>query len=222
MYRRVESTKFPNLVSLPTLGDGSCFLHAVVQGFYKPYQTSRFDDGTVLDKCALVRELRNDLARMLAEPAKEEFQPVGGGESSNGEESDNGATKPAKVTWYSILSRGQLTNLSKELHNVDDFPDLTLSGFTKHLLGNAPLGQEIHEYLSKILNIGIIIFTDGNIYSGGKEYDMYYKGKKYFVLVMNKANVHFETGGFIQQDGSVKTLFKNDDAEVKDILDTLV
>ena len=35
---------FPNMIVLNTIGDGNCFFHAIVQGFYDPYNEGYLEE----------------------------------------------------------------------------------------------------------------------------------------------------------------------------------
>ena len=49
-----------SLVKLQTIGDGSCFFHAILQAFNKTYISSQ-----ISEKKKKTREFRNDLAEVL-------------------------------------------------------------------------------------------------------------------------------------------------------------
>src|SRR5690606_7282842 len=66
-YRALNFTQngfkqWPTLVRISTLGDGSCLLHAIVNGFYLPYRTSTDKQDTLR---ALVATLRKEMAQKL-------------------------------------------------------------------------------------------------------------------------------------------------------------
>ncbi len=50
-----------DLVRIGTIGDGSCFFHAFLKGFYPKYQNTPFYD----DRFNIVREFRNELGSYL-------------------------------------------------------------------------------------------------------------------------------------------------------------
>ena len=85
------------LVPIPTIGDGSCFLHAVVQSI-SPLYSGMEDDG----KRKLIRKMRRDLSELISEKRED------------------------GRTWYEYLSRGSLEELSNtfddlKLHNMKKF-----------------------------------------------------------------------------------------------------
>jgi len=59
-----ENFKYPNLVKVYTIGDGSCFFHAIMNSFYKPYITCMNNDIPVNRK-EFIRKLRTDLSKNL-------------------------------------------------------------------------------------------------------------------------------------------------------------
>lgn len=55
---------YPGMVKIYTEGDGSCFFHAIVSAFFKPYITGMIEN-TALDRNQYIRNLRTDLSRQL-------------------------------------------------------------------------------------------------------------------------------------------------------------
>lgn len=58
---RWENSKFnyPNMVSIETIGDGSCLFHSILMSFFKPYQFNQ------VDRKKYAREFRRNLASEL-------------------------------------------------------------------------------------------------------------------------------------------------------------
>lgn len=77
------------LIVIPTIGDGSCFFHAILGAIYKPYINT--------DNEAERRRIAYEFRRLFAELL--------------GEEDDDG------VRYYDRISRGQLGAISKELQD---------------------------------------------------------------------------------------------------------
>jgi hypothetical protein len=199
----------PELVVLPTAGDGSCALHAVVQGFHPAYQAGRNPDGTPVNRSLFIREFRNELAEMLNKPVT----------------SSSDAT--TATTWYDTLSRGKLGEFAeaiKDAREVHDLPDLTKEGFAKHLLSDEWLGQEIVEYLSNCLGVGIFVLLEDpsgitrGLYSMGKEKMLYFGNHRVAVIIVSHANKHFSTVGRKEKDGAVRTCFQMDDPLIREFL----
>lgn len=191
-----------DLVVLPTAGDGSCALHAIVQAFHADYQAGRTSDGMPVNRGAFVRAFRNEMAEMLDKPSEGEGTPV----------------------WYDRLSRGRLEDYAEATKEIEDMPDLTRSGFAKHLRSSSWLGQEIVEYVGTLLGIAVFVLledetgTTRGIYSMGKESDLYYKGYSKAVIIVSHANKHFSTVGRRESDGAIRTCFDMDDALLREFL----
>lgn len=197
--RPLRWSNHPDLVVLPTAGDGSCALHAIVQAFHPSYQAGRNVDGSPVNRHAFVRMFRDELAEMLDKPSEGNSGP----------------------TWYERLSRGTLSDFSKATKGVDEVPDLSMAGFIAHLRSSEWLGQEIVEYVGSVLKIAIfVLLEDRNgvtrgLYSLGKDSDVYYKGVK-AVIIVSHSNDHFSTVGRRESDGGVRTFFDMDDNLIKE------
>lgn len=197
----------PELVVLPTAGDGSCALHAVVQGFHADYQAGRNEDGTPVNRSEFVRVFRDELAEMLNKPSE--------GEGS--------------LTWYDRLSRGTLEEFAKATKDAADVdtPDLSREGFARLLSSNSWLGQEIVEYVGSVVGIGIFVLLEDpsgitrGLYSLGKETSLYFGGRSLAVIIVSHANRHFSTVGRREQDGTVRTWFPMDDPLIKEFMTEL-
>ena len=77
-------TDIPNLVVLPTIGDGNCFFHAILRAFNRDYK-----DKGIGDRVNMARTLRNGLADLM-----EEIDPLTG------------------KNYYSGLNNGELEKIS--------------------------------------------------------------------------------------------------------------
>lgn len=77
------------LIKIPTIGDGSCFLHAVIQAISPLYNTME-NDG----KRIIIRKIRKELSNLLS--SKKEDGKI----------------------WYEYLSRGSLEELSETFDNL--------------------------------------------------------------------------------------------------------
>lgn len=88
-----ENFKYPGLTRKRTERDGSCYFHAIIDGFYMPYRTGVLD-GRPFDRYNFVRQARVDLADKLPE------------KNTNG------------ISYYDSISRGELKNLAKTMKEV--------------------------------------------------------------------------------------------------------
>lgn len=77
-----------NFVVIPTIGDGSCLLHAILGCCNKKYKESNDNE-----KRHIVRQLRHDLAELLE-------------------------VKVNDTTFYQTLSRGQIEEISEHIEDV--------------------------------------------------------------------------------------------------------
>jgi len=78
-----------NIVRLDTIGDGSCFFHALIMSFFGPYINNR------INRRHFIRDLRSNLSNELSNKI-------------NGE----------NITYYEKISDGQLPKLSKSIPEV--------------------------------------------------------------------------------------------------------
>jgi hypothetical protein len=110
---------------------------------------------------------------------------------------------------YNTLSRGQLSNMSKEL----DF--LKLDTLKKHLASSLPVGNEFQELVSNIFDIDIYMFElarkDVLIMSGDDE--ILYK-KRNSVVLISTGN-HYEIVGIPDDKGAYIKFFSHDHPFIK-------
>lgn len=175
---------YPGLVKLNMMGDGSCFFHSIAYSFHKPYRFETIE-GYVLDRRDFIRKLRKDLSIKLGQPVN--------------------PSDPNSPIYYDVLSRGQLSELSKTL------PEYSLLYMQKELDSNTPIDSIYHEFVSDILNKDIYIL-DGesrDVYQLDRE--LYYKGRPSIVLYY--ANNHYDLIGLNTKvgensnDNGIKTFF---------------
>ena len=176
-----EFFDYPNMVALDTITDGSCFFHAIVQGFYKPYIQGYYEElEHPIDKKRFVRNFRKDLAFML--------------------DSTKSYIDDDLQSWYEYLSRGKLKENSKDLSKY------SLQNMRRELDSNKPVDNMYLEFVSELLNLDIYIL-DGNSerpYITGNDNDILYKGRKSIVILYE--NFHYSTVG-IENDNNIKTIF---------------
>lgn len=84
-YRPLHWSLFPSMVVIDTVGDGSCFFHAIAMSFCIPYRNRTYD------RVTFIKNLRHDLALEL------------------------GRTQEDGLTHYDHLSRGQLKHFAEAL-----------------------------------------------------------------------------------------------------------
>ena len=146
---------YPNMIRVMTIGDGSCFFHALLNSFYMPYRTQTLD-GLPITQVELITNLRTSLATRL-------------GERIN-----------AMDTHYSQLGDGALQKLSDTFprYSLDEMQK-TLADATK------PIGNEYNEFISNQLNKDIYILdgTTHDVYMTGDNWEKLYKNRDSIVLL---------------------------------------
>ncbi len=177
-------TKFSfKLYSLPTIGDGSCFLHAILRGI-SPIYTKMSKE----ERIRFVRKLRVDLSGML------ECKPEG-----------------KEKTYYEILSRGQLKDLSEV------FNETKLSEMKRFLKSNNWFSHLYVEFISEIFDIDIYIidYNIGDIYNMGDD-ELFYKGRD-SVIIGYASECHFETLSVKGEDGNKRTYFSSTSPVIREL-----
>ena len=171
-----------NFVVFDTIGDGSCFLHSVLTCFNKQYRKS-----DIKERQKIVDQLRRDLADVLYEKNKED------------------------KTYYEILSRGQITELSKFMKRMRQ------DVMSHYLKTRRWLDIFYLEMISDHLNIDIIIYDEinKNFYNTG-DLEIYHKGRN-TVFINYQSELHFEAMG-IKLD-KIRTFFDSKCPIIKEIKD---
>jgi len=136
MYAPLKCTWYNNLVRIATIGDGSCFIHAVLKAFYPPYQ----DNNSANFRINMTAEVRRDLAEFLTL---------------------EDANHPGFIYWQTT-ARGAFpdhlmlqTNEPNAIYN--DRIDFSLKGIQWLLNSFNQLGDEVYKLVSDALNIDIYI-----------------------------------------------------------------
>ena len=171
---------FPNMVRIRTIGDGSCFFHAIVKSFYVPYQTGLLNN-KVFDRVSFVHRLRRDLSEKLS-------QPVNLDQTSDFK------------TYYETISRGQLPILAKE------YPRYSEENMKKELIESSPVDNLYNEFISNVLqkDIYLLDFLKADVYMVGKDADILYKGRPSIVILTMPG--HYELIG-LQTNNGIQTMF---------------
>ena len=185
-----------NLVRIGSIGDGSCFFHAVLNAYLKEYQT----DPDLKFRRDFVRNLRRDVSLTLALPDP---------------------NQPSK-TRYQTAANGQFVNLHQEqlagLEFKDVFEqevDFSLEGLTKLFDSDNYLGDEIYSYVADLLNIDIYVMriTDQDLFI---HLNTHLPGRERKSLVISGNGYHFETIG-IERNNLYQTFFLPNDPFIQKI-----
>ena len=135
-YAPLTCSWYDDLVRIATIGDGSCFIHAVLKAFYKPYQDN--DDASYrLDVASVVRR---DLAICLG--------------------MDN-PDYPGHTYWETA-GRGSFPRMVMQQISDEDLVgdlrvDYSLTGLQRLFNSYNQLGDEVYTFVSDILNVDIYV-----------------------------------------------------------------
>lgn len=187
-YCPVICSWFSNLVRIATIGDGNCFIHAALKGFYEPYQNN--PDSSF--RRNLSSQVRRDLAILL------QFENKRYPNNTYWSTSSNGAFP--RMLMQQIKDRSLINELGV---------NFSLRGLQFLLNSTANLGDEIYKYISDIFNIDIYILR-------GTKDDLFphYHTKEIgiirdsIVIIGNK--FHYELLAIVTTTG-LQTVFKSYD-----------
>lgn len=173
---------YEGMVSLETIGYGSCFFHGIVGAYFIPYQRKVLN-GRPLNRRKFIENFRKDLARRLARPIDPE-------DSSS-------------PIYYDVLSRGNLKEFSREV------PKYSLKNMQKHLVTNRYVDNVYVEFMSEVLNkdIYLLDYEAKDVYIFGNDMDLLYKNRDSIVLIVRHNIEHYELVGIRDDDGKIVTLF---------------
>ena len=166
------------------IGDGSCFFHAYLKGFYDEYQ----NNNSYAYRSDLVRRFRNELAVLLTE-----------------EDPDY----PGYV-YYQTIANGSLAELAQHQtlseSSLGMSVDYSIFGVVELLASNDDIGDEMYSFVSEIIGIGCYVVrgTNFNVYpqiSVGIE--------RPSVVIMGNG-VHYELIA-VKHDNGFQTLFEPGD-----------
>jgi hypothetical protein len=171
-----------DMVSIETIGDGSCYFHALANAFYIPYRLQKLNGKNVSRK-QIIQDLRQKLAIRLGEP----IDPL----------------NPNGPTFYDQLSRGELYDFGKKV------PEYSFENMRKRLRSSIAVGNEYHEFVSDQFNKDIYILNADikDVYITGNDDDLYYKNRNSVVLLNIPSRCHFELVGVKDPKGKIQTYF---------------
>ena len=191
-YQVLTVTWYQNepVVRIGSIGDGSCYFHSVLAGYYTRYQNSR----DLRFRMDMVQKLRRDIAYTLQmdDPAQ-----------------------PGKTLWETA-NNGQFMALYEQqvLGHVfeDDFGhiiDFSLDGLQRLFNSTTYLGDEVYQYASDRLGIDIYIMrlTSKNLYV---HLNTSFPGSTRKVIVISGNGNHYETIGLFRNN-LFQTAFDQDD-----------
>jgi len=178
-----------NMVALSTVGDGSCYFHAIIQAYYIPYITNQ------VTKCSFIREVRRLLAYELGRPAKINDRYI-----------YNNHQQPK--TWHQIINRGGNATLESDPGDVptDISNRLKLENMQHEMDSSRALDNLFDDYVSKILDKNIFVLdlakktVNYNI-----DKDILLVSSRTCVVILDKTG-HYETVG-LMTNGGIRTHF---------------
>ena len=172
--------QWPMLVRIVTLGDGSCLLHAIVNGYYLPYRTSKDKQQTLQVLISTVRKEMSQKLTML--------------DSEHGD---------GKLTYYQTINNGHLPDEGKEV------PEFTMENMVKCLNSSQSLGTGYLELISRLLNRDLYILSEltQDLYATD-ELPYMVTGKRSAVVVYWDGVGHYELVALKNSQGTFDSHFK--------------
>ncbi len=169
---KLTFTDIPNLVVVPTIGDGSCFFHSILRAF----NTSYINAETVFERVNLTRNFRNALADRLIE-----IDPLTGKD------------------YYSGLNNGKLEDFSQ---GVKEYSRETLKkellgsepvdNIYQELIGNA-IFKDIYIIDGETKDMYNIGTAYSMYYKGGNGLILYYTPGHFEVVGIRRSNGNIDT-----------------------------
>jgi hypothetical protein len=172
--------KYPGMVRIRTIGDGSCYFHAILNSYFVPYRSERVNDQIVPRK-ETVKQFRATLAWQLEQPSD--------------------ANNPCSPRVYDVLSRGELANMAEHV------PNYSLVNLQRQLLSDEAVDNMYQELISNSIGMDIYILSAENldVYITGDDDPILYKNRPSIVLLYIPG--HYELVGIKKKDGQIPTLF---------------
>lgn len=176
-----EHIQYPNLVIVRSIGDGACFFHSILRAYHPEYIQAI----SLSQRKKIAYRFRHALANVLGETA---FEKDGN-----------------YVTYYDLLSRGELKEISKSV------PEVSLKGMQKQLRDiHFPVDDSFAELISTQLkkDIYIIEATHGDVYMQA-DTELLHKGNDAVVILYSPG--HYDVVGiYDEKSGIVDCLFDSD------------
>jgi hypothetical protein len=209
-YEKINCTWFniptQEVYRIGTIGDGSCFVHSLLQGYYPPYQTDTLSyNDQPLTRTQFVDNLRRDLANQL------------GLEDPNDTDGRIYWETAANGTFQDFYDQQEAGDGSL-MKDVFGFAiDFSLEGLQKLLNSRQYLGAEVYQYISDSVEVDIYIMTVD-------QYDLHpyintsLAGRSRRSVVICGNGYHYETVAIqSQRNGLFQTLFDPTDPFIRAI-----
>lgn len=188
----VTCTWQDQLVRIATLGDGSCFIHALLKAISLDYQ----DHPSFGYRSNLVKRFRRDMGLLLNIPDQR---------------------YPGHVYWETA-NHGEFVNLfanqvlSDNLAVVDEIVDYGLSGLQRMFNSSYYLGNEVYGFVTELLNVNLCILQATTKDLINHSYDQHDPSWPTVIIIGNTA--HYEVIG-LQTSTGVQTVFPPDSQVVQ-------
>ncbi len=189
-YAPLTCTWYENLVRIATIGDGSCFIHAVLKAFYRAYQ----ENNNASYRLGITAQLRRDLALKLG---NENPQYPG-------------------YTYWATSGRGAFPRLvmqeivDENLIHVLNNVDFTLAGLQRLFNSTEELGEEMYGFVSDILNIDIYVLraTSKDLFPQQHTHNPNNNPRPGIIIIGN--DYHYEVLAVNKPDGFQTVFLQND------------
>ena len=187
MYEVLKLKKFDyeGMVVISTIGDGSCFFHAILNAVYRPYRKGYHVDPTgkkhYITKEEIVKKFRNELADDLKMPSKEN----------------------PKFTNYDMLGGGYLKEMAKEVKGQCPY---TLHQMVEVLRSGESVDNVYLEHISNRIqkDIYLLDYRQRDVQMTGDNLSLLQKGRESIVVLYTPG--HYELVGLLE-DGRVRLHF---------------
>ncbi len=178
------------VVRIGSIGDGSCFFHAVLNGYYPPYQ----NNNKLSYRMDLVRKLRRDIAYTLQMKDPDNHNIILWESAAKGQ--------------FSALYQQQLMGL--DFTDIFNYPvNFSLNGLQRLFNSTNYLGNEVYQYASDMLGIDIYVMRLTN-----KDLHVHQntsiKGMIRKVVIISGNGNHYETIG-VDRNNLFQTVFDQND-----------
>ena len=169
------------MIRLGTIGDGSCFFHAVLKAYYEPYASNP----SYSFRTNMVRKLRNELSMVL-----EMINPETG------------------LRYYDTANNGVWKELANTilLDDMNRRIDYSLRGMQRLLASNDFIGDEVFSYVADMLGIDLYVMK----LDIDEIRPVIAVRKNRPAVIIGGNGVHYETLGVIR-DELIQTVFLPDD-----------
>lgn len=187
-YAPLRCTWYDDLIRIATIGDGSCFIHAVLKAFYRPYQ----ENNDAPYRLELAAKIRRDLAVAL------------------------GLDNPQYpgYTYWATSGRGAFPRMVMQEINDEQLVgelgvDFSLSGLQRLFNSTNQLGDEVYSFAADALNVDIYVLRATN-----EDLFPHYHTRRPNIprngIVIIGNMYHYEVLGINTEDG-IQTVFQEGD-----------